>query len=105
MRHLKLFESWTYNKIVNKFKVDSELYDIVIKYVYWKVKGPTTKLSNMRVNRIHYDADTLWVNYKYTLSDDDDLEFDSRFKIDDVLEFDDFVKNPMAYLDSEKYNL
>ena len=100
MKNLKLFENWSYDKIMDKFKSDKDLDDIVAKYIYWK-RGNEQK--DIEVSRIYYDNDILWVNYNFT--EDGGGRYSTTFKIKDSEEFDTFAKDPDVYIEQEKYNL
>ena len=108
MKHLQLYETWTYNKIMDKFKSDEELNGIVAKYIYWKSGNNKTKMSNIKISRIYYEKDMLCVNYSYTVIGGGvygDVDFSHTFKIDNPDEFDKFAKEPDVYIEQEKYNL
>jgi len=101
MKHLKLFESWTYDKIMNKFDDDKELDDVVGKYIRWK-RGNEQK--NIVVTRIYYEQNVLWVNYNFTESEGGG-GYSTTFRIEDVKDFNEFAENPDARIEQEKYNL
>lgn len=109
MKHLQLYETWTYNKIIDKFKSDKELNEIVAKYIYWKSGNSKTIMSNIKVTRIYYVKNVLWVNYSYTIIggglSGDDVDLSHTFKIENSEEFDSFAKDPDVYIEQEKYNL
>ena len=111
MKHLQLYETWTYDKIMDKFKSDKELDEIVSKYIYWKSGNSKTKMVNIKTSRIlpDYVKGILCVNYSYTVigggMSGDDVSFSHTFRIEDAEEFDRFAKDPDVYIEQEKYNL
>ncbi len=101
MKHLKLFENWTYKKVLDKFKIDEELNKIIAKYIYWKSNNSKTQLSNIIVTGIS-DIGELWVNYDYIV---DNINFSHSIKIDNSDEFNKFAENPDLFIEKDKYNL
>jgi len=99
MKHLQLFETWTYDKLVSRYTdEDDELKDIFKKYIAYKTNRNVTS-----VYKIYYDKGELWVSYY--LLDDNDREMTTEFWFDNPDEFDDFAKDPDVYLAQKKYNI
>jgi len=101
MKHLKLFESWTYDKILDKFDSDKELNKLVAKYIYWKLGN---ERKDIKVSRIYFDHNKLWANYEF-VEVDTGSGYSTTFGIDDPTDFDEFAKDPDVFIEQEKYNL
>jgi len=101
MKHLKLFENWTYDKILDKFDSDEELEELIAKYIYWK-RGNEQK--DIVVSEVCYRDGKIWANYFFSEIDTNG-NYSTSFRIDDPIDFDKFAKNADVFIEQEKYNL